>query len=80
MRMVIAQFVFVGALVIGSSGTAVAEFDHPRTQSTKPVSIVAYSGSPGATKIVDVRAQLSNEERALLAFLSLKAAEERAHR
>lgn len=78
MRMILAQFVIVGALVIGSSGTAVAQFDHPRTQAAKPVSIVSYAGMPGATKIMDLKTQLSDEERALIAFLNLEAAEERA--
>jgi len=75
MRRILVQFVVVGALAMSSSGAAI---DHSaRTDTAKPVAIASDAGKPHVMRIADVDDQLSHEEHAVIAFLSLKAEAER---
>ena len=81
MRMLLAQFAFLGVLAASSSGASVVPFDQSAsTPVARPIPAVAYAARPRAIRIADVNDQLSHQERAVIAFLSLKAEAERNNR
>jgi hypothetical protein len=59
-----------------TGGGAVAQFDQS-AKAAQPMPLVSYGGTARAMRVVDTRDQLSDQERALIGFLKLKAEAER---
>jgi hypothetical protein len=79
MKMLLVGFAFASALVTSSSSASIMRFDRPANiQAARP--LAAEDRKAHATRIDGVDDQLSDQERMVIAFLSLKADAERGTR